>query len=39
LSWPGYDLSARTTMLYDVECRTVDDPDATERALWSSSVH
>ena len=41
LDWPAYELPARTTMLYDGPsepgCRAVDDPDGTERTLWSSS--
>jgi para-nitrobenzyl esterase len=34
--WPPYDVSGRATMIYDTECRVVEDPDGAERALWIS---
>jgi para-nitrobenzyl esterase len=33
--WPAYEASRRATMVFDAECRTVDDPDRDVRPLWS----
>jgi para-nitrobenzyl esterase len=33
-SWPAYDADRRATMIFDAECRVVDDPDAEERRAW-----
>jgi para-nitrobenzyl esterase len=35
-SWPRYDLKRRATMLIDVRCQVVDDPDRPIRELWQS---
>jgi para-nitrobenzyl esterase len=35
-TWPRYDLKRRATMLIDVQCRVVDDPDRPIRELWQS---
>jgi len=32
--WPAYDTNRRTTMVFDDQCRTVDDPDGEVRAPW-----
>ena len=34
-AWPVYDEDRRATMLLDVECAVIDDPDAEERAGWT----
>lgn len=36
--WPPYRLPTRTTMLFDAECRVVDDPNGDERRLWHEFV-
>jgi para-nitrobenzyl esterase len=36
--WPAYDLARRTTMIYDLETRPLDDPDGGERRLWGGVV-
>lgn len=33
-AWPVYDLERRTTMLFNEQCATVDDPQGVERAVW-----
>lgn len=33
--WPTYDTDHRATMLFNEECRVVDDPQAAERRLWN----
>jgi para-nitrobenzyl esterase len=33
--WPAYAAGRRATMLFDDECRVVDDPDGEVRPLWS----
>jgi para-nitrobenzyl esterase len=33
-AWPTYDPDHRATMLFDEECRVVDDPQAAERRVW-----
>jgi para-nitrobenzyl esterase len=35
--WPQYDLQRRAAMRFDVVSEIVDDPLATERALWASA--
>ena len=32
--WPAYTTDKRTTMVFDDQCRTVDDPDGAVRPLW-----
>jgi para-nitrobenzyl esterase len=32
--WPVYDTGRRATMIFDVDCHVVDDPDGAERAAW-----
>ncbi len=32
--WPAYELGKRTTMQFDDDCCTVDDPDSEVRAVW-----
>ncbi len=34
-AWPAYETGRRATMLFDDECRVVDDPDGEVRPLWS----
>ena len=34
-AWPAYAAGRRATMLFDDECRVVDDPDSAVRPLWS----
>jgi para-nitrobenzyl esterase len=36
--WPAYDTARRATMLFDVECRVADDPDAEERLAWQGRL-
>jgi para-nitrobenzyl esterase len=36
--WPTYDVRRRATMILDIPCRTVDDPDAAERQAWDGLV-
>ena len=33
-NWPAYEPAQRSTMLFDEECRVVEDPDAEEREAW-----
>jgi len=33
-AWPRYEATTRATMLVDVDCRVVNDPDATARKMW-----
>ena len=33
-TWPPYSLSARATILFDYECRVVNDPRRDERLVW-----
>ena len=33
-AWPAYAEGRRATMLFDDECRIVDDPDGEVRPLW-----
>jgi carboxylesterase type B len=33
--WPGYDTATRTTQRFDTTLELVDDPDGTEREVWS----
>jgi para-nitrobenzyl esterase len=35
-AWPRYELKHRSTMLIDVRCQVVDDPDRPIRELWES---
>jgi para-nitrobenzyl esterase len=35
-AWPVYADGRRATMLFDDECRTVDDPDGEVRPLWNN---
>lgn len=37
-SWPAYDLQTRATMLLDVKCTLVDDPNKGEREIWQSTA-
>jgi para-nitrobenzyl esterase len=37
-AWPAYDTDRRATMLLDVDCRVVDDPDAEERRAWDGRL-
>ena len=34
-AWPAYADERRATMIFDDECRVVDDPDGEVRPLWS----
>jgi para-nitrobenzyl esterase len=36
--WPAYDTDRRPTMLFDVESRVTDDPDAEERRAWDGRL-
>ena len=36
--WPNYDTARRATMLFDVDCRMADDPDAEERLAWEGHL-
>jgi para-nitrobenzyl esterase len=36
--WPAYDLARRTTMVFDDQSRTVDDPDGAVRPLWHQAA-
>jgi para-nitrobenzyl esterase len=33
-TWPRYDVDRRATMIFDDECRVVEDPNAAERRAW-----
>jgi para-nitrobenzyl esterase len=35
-AWPAYTTAARKTMVFNDECRVVDDPDAEVRRLWAT---
>jgi para-nitrobenzyl esterase len=35
-AWPAYDLKKRSTMIFNNECRVVEDPAAAERHLWAT---
>ena len=37
-AWPAYDTDRRPTMLFDVDCRVADDPDAEERLAWEGRL-
>ena len=37
-AWPAYDTARRATMLFDVDCRVADDPDADERRAWDGRL-
>jgi len=37
-AWPTYDTDRRATMLFDVDCRIADDPDAEERLAWEGRL-
>jgi para-nitrobenzyl esterase len=32
--WPAYDLDRRSTMIFDNQCRTEDDPYRQKRLAW-----
>jgi para-nitrobenzyl esterase len=34
--WPWYDVERRATMVFDRECRVIDDPGAGARRLWAT---
>jgi len=34
--WPAYNARNRSTMIFNDECRIVDDPDGAERRLWGT---
>jgi para-nitrobenzyl esterase len=36
--WPAYETGRRATMVFDAECRVVDDPDGEVRPLWSKAA-
>jgi para-nitrobenzyl esterase len=36
--WPAYTTGKRTTMVFDDQCRTVDDPDGAVRPLWREAA-
>jgi para-nitrobenzyl esterase len=35
--WPAYDTQARPTMIFNDECRVVNDPGGAERHLWATT--
>lgn len=35
LAWPGYDLTTRKTMIFDVDSHIASDPDSARRRYWS----
>ena len=37
-AWPAYDLRDRATMLIDVRCTVVNDPDRPEREIWQATM-
>jgi len=37
-AWPAYNLQTRATMLIDVKCTLVNDPDKTEREIWQATA-
>jgi para-nitrobenzyl esterase len=36
--WPAYDLKTRATMLINVECTVVNDPNKAEREIWQATM-
>lgn len=36
--WPAYNLSTRATMLVDVRCTLVNDPNKAEREIWQTTM-
>jgi para-nitrobenzyl esterase len=36
-AWPRYDATTRATLIIDHESRVVEDPDGTQRMLWSAA--
>jgi carboxylesterase type B len=36
--WPAYETGRRATMVFDAQCRVVDDPDGEVRPLWSKAT-
>jgi para-nitrobenzyl esterase len=36
--WPAYDLKKRATMLLDVKCSLVNDPNKAEREIWLATL-
>ena len=34
--WPAYTARTRSTMIFNDECRLVDDPDGAVRRLWAT---
>jgi para-nitrobenzyl esterase len=37
--WPAYTASRRAAMVFDDDCRVVDDPDGAVRPLWSKAAN
>jgi len=37
-AWPAYGTGCRPTMIFDVDCRVADDPDAEERKAWDGRL-
>lgn len=37
-AWPAYDTKSRATMVFNDECRVVNDPDAEVRPLWHKAA-
>lgn len=37
-AWPAYDLQTRATMLIDVTCTLVNDPNRAEREIWQATM-
>ncbi len=35
-AWPAYDVEQRATLLFNIQCQVVNDPDAAERRMWES---
>jgi len=35
-AWPAYELTKRSTMVFNNECRVAEDPAAAERHLWAT---
>ncbi|MFI5398070.1 MAG: carboxylesterase/lipase family protein [Candidatus Binatia bacterium] len=36
--WPEYDTDRRGTMIFDAECKVVDDPGKTDRLFWEATL-
>jgi para-nitrobenzyl esterase len=36
--WPSYRAPGRATMIFDIDCRVVEDPNGTERRLWDGGA-